>query len=110
MRTFQKSQSVQKWNGKPWAKSILNDSTLSILSVSQFTLYGTIKKGTKPDFHKAAKGIEAKSLYDELLNQLRVGLGDEGRVKDGEFGAMMDVSLTNDGPVTIIWDTQDSTL
>ena len=104
------TDSVQKWNGKPWAKSLLDDPSLSVLSVSQFTLYGTIKKGTKPDFHKAAKGMDARSLYDELLNQLRIGLGSEERVKDGEFGAMMDVSLTNDGPVTIIWDTQDSTL
>ena len=104
------TDSVQKWNGKPWAKNLLDDPSLSILSVSQFTLYGTIKKGTKPDFHKAAKGMDARSLYDELLNQLRIGLGSDERVKDGEFGAMMDVSLTNDGPVTIIWDTQDSTL
>lgn len=104
------TESVQQWNGKPWAKSLVDDSSLSILSVSQFTLYGTIKKGTKPDFHKAAKGVEAKSLYHELLKQLRTGLGADGRVQDGEFGAMMDVSLVNDGPVTIIWDTQDSTL
>lgn len=104
------TESVQKWIGKPWAKSLLDDSNLSVLSVSQFTLYGTIKKGTKPDFHKAAKGVEAANLYNEFLKQLKVGLGDDERVKDGQFGALMDVSLTNDGPVTIIWDTQDSSL
>jgi len=94
------------WYGKPWAKSIC-DIQGEILSVSQFTLYGTIQKGTKPDFHKAAKGEIAVELYSEFLNQLKVGLG-EDKVKDGEFGAMMDVSLVNDGPVTIIWDTKDT--
>lgn len=44
-----------------------------------------------------------------LLDELRKGLGQE-KVKDGEFGAMMDVALVNDGPVTIVWDTQESTL
>lgn len=92
-----------EWAGKPWSKSIV-DISGEILSVSQFTLYGTIKKGTKPDFHKAAKGESAIVLYQEFLSQLRKGLGDE-RVKDGKFGAMMDVSLVNEGPVTIVWDT-----
>lgn len=100
------SESTQKWYGKPWAKCVLDDAKYSILSVSQFTLYGTIKKGTKPDFHKAAKGGEAKVLYDFFLQELRNEIGDD-RVKDGEFGAMMDVKLTNDGPVTIVWDTND---
>lgn len=103
-------ESQGKWGGKPWSKSLSDDSSLSILSVSQFTLYGTIKKGTKPDFHKAAKGESALILYKELLAQLRSGLGSEDRVKDGEFGAMMDVSLVNDGPVTIVWDTRDQGL
>lgn len=101
------AEGVQKWVGKPWAKSLLSESNLSVLSISQFTLYGTIKKGTKPDFHRAAKGQEAKHLYDMFLQELRKGLGDEGRVKDGVFGAMMDVSLVNEGPVTIVWDTDD---
>lgn len=102
-------ENVGCWNGKPWSKSVLQDPSLSILSVSQFTLYGTVKKGTKPDFHKAAKGNTAKSLYDEFLNKLRGEIGEE-RVKDGKFGEMMDVSLVNDGPVTIIWDTQENSI
>ncbi|KAF6072427.1 D-tyrosyl-tRNA(Tyr) deacylase [Candida albicans] len=101
-------QTATKWYGKPWAKSIV-DIQGEILSVSQFTLYGTVKKGTKPDFHRAAKGHHAAELYNKLLEQLRAGLGQE-KVKDGEFGAMMDVALVNDGPVTIVWDTQDSSL
>ncbi|KAK6455208.1 putative D-tyrosyl-tRNA deacylase [Scheffersomyces xylosifermentans] len=98
-----------KWHGKPWAKSIV-DIEGEILAVSQFTLYGTIKKGTKPDFHKAAGVVSASVLYENLVEQLREGLGDVSKVKDGEFGAMMDVALVNDGPVTIIWDTNDATI
>ncbi|KAI3405208.2 DTD1 [Candida oxycetoniae] len=104
----QPPQTATRWYGKPWAKSVV-DIHGEILSVSQFTLYGTVKKGTKPDFHKAAGGDEAKSLYDTLLEELRKGLGDE-RVKDGKFGEMMDVSLVNEGPVTIVWDTQENSL
>lgn len=98
------------WAGKPWALSLAHDKELEVLSVSQFTLYGTIKKGTKPDFHKAAKGEAAIDLYNEFLTKLRAELGDENRVKDGKFGAMMEVDLVNDGPVTIVWDTNDGTL
>lgn len=96
-----------KWEGKPWAKSLTDCPDYKVLSVSQFTLYGTLKKGTKPDFHKAAKGHHAVELYNEFLETMRKGLGDETRVLDGQFGAMMDVQLINDGPVTLIWDTQD---
>lgn len=99
-----------KWHGKPWAISLAQDASLSVLSVSQFTLYGTIKKGTKPDFHKAAKGPAALELYQEFLARLGSELGDAERVKDGKFGEMMDVELVNDGPVTIIWDTRESSL
>lgn len=101
----QPPETATKWYGKPWAKSVI-DIQGEILSVSQFTLYGTIKKGTKPDFHKAAKGHHAVELYEAFLEELRKGLGEE-KVKDGEFGAMMDVALVNDGPVTIVWDTLD---
>lgn len=100
------SSNTEKYTGKPWAKSVLDDESLSILSVSQFTLYGNIKKGTKPDFHEAQKGPVAKELYDTFLLQLRGYIG-ESRVKDGQFGEMMEVSIVNDGPVTIVWDTKD---
>ncbi|EGW31524.1 uncharacterized protein SPAPADRAFT_62108 [Spathaspora passalidarum NRRL Y-27907] len=104
----QPPETATKWYGKPWAKNVV-DIEGEILSVSQFTLYGTIKKGTKPDFHKAAKGHHAIELYESFLDQLRQGLGQD-KVKDGEFGAMMDVALVNDGPVTIIWDTKDMSI
>lgn len=97
----------QKWYGKPWSKSLLADLDLCVLSISQFTLYATVKKGTKPDFHKAAKGPEAKVLYEAFLGRLRAELGAEERVKDGVFGEMMEVLLVNDGPVTIVWDTKE---
>lgn len=99
-----------KWGGKPWSHSLSSDKDLSILCVSQFTLYGTIKKGTKPDFHKAAKGPDAIHLYQEFLSGLRKELKADDRVQDGRFGEQMEVDLVNDGPVTIVWDTRDSTL
>ncbi|CAI4309502.1 CIC_collapsed_G0006690.mRNA.1.CDS.1 [Saccharomyces cerevisiae] len=86
-----------------WKKNI-KEANGEILSVSQFTLMAKTKKGTKPDFHLAQKGHIAKELYEEFLKLLRSDLG-EGKVKDGEFGAMMSCSLTNEGPVTIILDS-----
>jgi D-tyrosyl-tRNA(Tyr) deacylase len=75
--------------------------------VSQFTLFANTKKGAKPDFHAAAKGEAAKSLYDTVLGKVAKGMpnGKED-IADGVFGAMMDVSLINDGPVTITLDTE----
>ena len=73
-----------------------------ILSVSQFTLYGETKKGRRPSFTSAARPEQAKPMWDEFNNALRAaGL----RVETGIFGAMMDVALVNDGPVTIIVDS-----
>ena len=73
----------------------------SILLVSQFTLYGDASKGRRPSFVEAAKGEVAKKLYDHFLQKLREELG-ENRVASGEFGANMQVTLTNDGPVTLM--------
>ena len=74
-----------------------------ILSVSQFTLYSETKKGRRPSFMDAARPEQAKPLW-ELLNHK---LLDEGlNVQTGIFGAMMDVKLVNDGPVTIIIESK----
>lgn len=94
-----------EWVGKPWMKAV-GDVDGEILSVSQFTLYASVKKGAKPDFHKAQKGHLSVELYNQFMALLRQGLGDD-RVKDGRFGAMMDVALVNDGPVTIVYDTKE---
>lgn len=70
------------------------------LTVSQFTLLASTKKGNKPDFHKSAPPAKGKELYDSFIGQVR-SLYREDRVKDGVFGAMMDVGLVNDGPVGV---------
>ena len=71
----------------------------SVLIVSQFTLYGNLKKGTRPSFIEAARPQVAIPLYELTIEKLREhGL----KVETGIFGAMMDVSLVNSGPVTII--------
>ncbi|CRK84261.1 D-aminoacyl-tRNA deacylase [Neobacillus massiliamazoniensis] len=74
-----------------------------ILSVSQFTLYGDCRKGRRPNFMDAAKPDYATTIYEAFNSFLR----DKGiRVETGQFGAMMDVSLINDGPVTFILESK----
>jgi D-tyrosyl-tRNA(Tyr) deacylase len=74
----------------------------SILSVSQFTLYGDSRKGRRPNFMAAAKPDHALAIY----NSFNTILSEKGiHVETGEFGAMMDVSLINDGPVTLILES-----
>jgi D-tyrosyl-tRNA(Tyr) deacylase len=70
--------------------------------VSQFTLYGDARKGRRPSFVRAAQGAEAEKVYQGAVDALReLGI----TVATGEFGAMMDVALTNTGPVTILLDS-----
>ena len=77
----------------------LSDVGGAVLVVSQFTLYGNAEKGRRPSFIDAARPETAIPLYEAFVAALRSrGL----RVETGEFGAMMDVELVNDGPVTLL--------
>ncbi|RZT22217.1 D-aminoacyl-tRNA deacylase [Fictibacillus sp. BK138] len=81
----------------------LKDTEGSILSISQFTLYGDTKKGRRPNFMDAAKPDHAKQIYDYFNEKMKtLGI----HVQTGVFGAMMDVEFTNDGPVTLIMDSR----
>lgn len=82
-------------------RSVL-DTGGGVLVVSQFTLYGDVRKGRRPSFVKAASGAEAQRLYGEVVQGLR-SLGID--TQTGEFGASMQVELINDGPVTILLDS-----
>jgi D-tyrosyl-tRNA(Tyr) deacylase len=77
----------------------------NILLISQFTLFAQTKKGNRPSFIRAAKPTQAIPLYEEMIQKLEELLGRP--VATGVFGADMQISLINDGPVTIIMDTQD---
>jgi D-tyrosyl-tRNA(Tyr) deacylase len=81
------------------------DAEGEILLVSQFTLHASTKKGNRPSYIKAAKPDFAIPMYEKFIAQIEKDLGQS--VKTGEFGANMQVELLNDGPVTIIIDTQN---
>ncbi len=75
-----------------------------ILLISQFTLHASTAKGTRPSFNAAARPEHAQPLYGQFIDQLSAALGCP--VQTGEFGAMMDVSLVNEGPVTLLIDSK----
>ena len=125
-------------DGRPWALAA-PDAGADLLFVSQFTLHASVRKGTKPDFSRAAPPDAARATYGALLDRVREAY-EPDRVKDGVFGAMMQVrrkrggggreagwlrvviiyffgstsssfpqvSLVNDGPVTLTIDSRDA--
>jgi len=82
----------------------LADTGGGLLVVSQFTLFGSVRKGTRPSFNDAAPPELARDLYERFVAHAEAALGRP--VAQGRFAEMMDVSLVNDGPVTLILDTR----
>lgn len=81
----------------------LLDTMGELLVVSQFTLYGDARKGRRPSFIRAAAPEKARALYEFFVSEARKQIG---TVETGKFQAMMDVELVNDGPVTILIDSE----
>ncbi len=90
-------------------KGVMNRSVQdiggSILAVSQFTLYGNCKKGNRPSYIDAAPGAVSEPLYDTFCDRLEQLL--PGKIQRGRFGADMKVQLLNNGPVTILLDSNN---
>lgn len=96
LRIFENEEGKMDWS--------INEVGGAILSVSQFTLFASTKKGNRPSFTKSGNPETARQLYDEFNQRLaQTGIP----VQTGEFGADMQVELVNDGPVTILLDTQN---
>ena len=93
----------------PDDEEVMNRSVMEaggeIIVVSQFTLHASTKKGNRPSYIRAAKPESAVPLYNQFIKSLETMVGKP--VQTGDFGAMMDVSLVNDGPVTIIIDSRN---
>lgn len=85
----------------------LKDIDGQLLLVSQFTLYGNIKKGRRPDFTKAANPELAKKLYNAFIEKCK---NQNIKIQTGEFAAKMDVMLVNDGPVTFFIDSREKSV
>ena len=83
----------------------LSDVGGGVLLISQFTLHASTKKGNRPSFTRAAKPNVAIPLYNQFISRLEAELGQA--IETGEFGASMQVSLVNDGPVTITIDSKN---
>ncbi|NNE67081.1 MAG: D-tyrosyl-tRNA(Tyr) deacylase [Pyrinomonadaceae bacterium] len=81
----------------------LTDIAGDLLVVSQFTLYGDVRKGLRPSFVRAASPDTANALYEYFVEKAKTVVD---KVETGRFGAMMDVELVNDGPVTILIDSE----
>jgi len=83
----------------------IKDISGEILIISQFTLYGDARKGNRPSFSQAAPPEMAENLYEKFIERVKENIG-EDKVKFGIFGAMMEVEILNDGPVTILVESK----
>ena len=103
-------RTARKVAEKIWHLRIMDEETSAagnnapLLVISQFTLYGSVRKGRRPSWSDAAPGPVSEPLYEYFVAYLRE-LG--AHVETGRFGAMMDVSLVNNGPFTVIVDSAD---
>jgi D-tyrosyl-tRNA(Tyr) deacylase len=97
MRIFNDSEGVMNLS--------LEESGGEALVVSQFTLHASTKKGNRPSYIKAARPEQAKPMYEQFKTKLAETIGKT--IESGVFGAMMDVELINDGPVTILIDSKN---
>jgi D-tyrosyl-tRNA(Tyr) deacylase len=87
-------------SGGQWRQGV-KQKGYELLCVSQFTLYGTLSKKNQPDYKLAMKSVPAEKLYRSFLAMVREQYETE-KVQDGKFGEMMDVAIVNDGPVTLV--------
>ncbi len=103
------AQKLVKLRIFPDAQGVMNRSVVEtggdILAVSQFTLYASTKKGNRPSWGRAARGDVSQPLFDQFVQVLSSALGKP--VPTGVFGADMQISLVNDGPVTIAMDSKE---
>ncbi|KAK6589453.1 hypothetical protein RS030_203214 [Cryptosporidium xiaoi] len=91
-------------NNLPWKLNV-KDKNYEILIVSQFTLYGTVKNGSKPDFHYAMNGKDALIIFNSIVDKFKTSYSPE-KIKTGFFGEQMEVNLINDGPVTLVIENE----
>jgi D-tyrosyl-tRNA(Tyr) deacylase len=94
----------ERGDGKPMDRSV-GEVGGAVLAVSQFTLYGDVRRGRRPSFDHAARPDDARTTYEDFVRELRAA---HTPVATGEFKAMMQVELVNDGPVTVLVDSKKS--
>ncbi len=104
LRIFSQRDAFAEGDEEKMNKSV-KDVSGEILIISQFTIYGDTSKGNRPSFIEAARPEEAIPLYNKFIARIKMNLGEDS-VKEGIFGAMMDVELINYGPVTVIVESK----